>query len=243
MKEIFKSGLSLFGRLIIVNIMCFFMVISINVLVTAAFTQNIGYTAYGTSSDSSEQVELYTHYDKDGEDTKLKEYEDKGYTITKSNIRSQLSGTGYTVFHVVAQLFCIALLASFIYPNFWQMGTKDSNLVQFKHKKEDKLKGLKGGLVAIIPSLLVLAFITATKSGISAKFPVVLLKFLFSSYYSLIELTIGKVATLGELSVLQILPVFLMQLFVPLVAFIAYLLGYKNISLGEKLIYKKNKNK
>ncbi len=243
MNEIFKNGLSLFLRLIIINVMCFFLAISFNVLASAAFTENIGYTAYGTSSENTEQVELYTHYNSDGEDLKLKEYEEQGYTITKSNIRSTISGKGNTVFLVVTQLFCTILIASFIYPNFWSMGTKDSNLVHFKHKKEDKLKGLKCGLIAVAPALLFIIFILITKNTICAKLPVVLYKFLNSSYYSVIEVVVGKSATFGELSVLRMIPLFLIQLFVPLVSLTAYLLGYKNISIGEKFIYKKSKKK
>ena len=70
MKENFKTGAKLFLKLIVVNIMCFFVVMSFSVLSTAAFTKNVGYKAYGTSSDSSEPQELYTHYYADGEDTK-----------------------------------------------------------------------------------------------------------------------------------------------------------------------------
>ena len=80
MKEVTKLGLKQFLRLILINVMCFFVVISFSVLSTAAFTKNIGYTAYGTSSESSEPEELYTYYYADGEDTKKQEYTDRGYT-------------------------------------------------------------------------------------------------------------------------------------------------------------------
>ena len=91
MKEVTKLGLKQFLRLILINVMCFFVVISFSVLSTAAFTKNIGYTAYGTSSESSEPEELYTYYYADGEDTKKQEYTDRGYTVSESKIRSTLS--------------------------------------------------------------------------------------------------------------------------------------------------------
>ena len=50
MKEIFKNSISLFGRIVTINIMCFFLVISLSVLITAAFSENIGYVAMGTRS-------------------------------------------------------------------------------------------------------------------------------------------------------------------------------------------------
>ena len=49
MKENFKTGAKLFLKLIVVNIMCFFVVMSFSVLATAAFTKNVGYKAYGTT--------------------------------------------------------------------------------------------------------------------------------------------------------------------------------------------------
>ena len=98
MKEVTKLGLKQFLRLILINVMCFFVVISFSVLSTAVFTKNIGYTAYGTSSESSEPEELYTYYYADGEDTKKQEYTDRGYTVSESKIRSTLSGTGMRFF-------------------------------------------------------------------------------------------------------------------------------------------------
>lgn len=241
MKEILKCSASLFGKLIIVNIMSFFLVISLSVLATAAFTQNIGYTAYGTLEGSSESVKLYDHYNADGEDTLRADYEAKGYTVTESKLRSEISATGNIVFLAVSQLCCFMLLASFIYPKLWDMGTKDSNLVHFKHKNEDTLKGLKAGLIAIIPSAAVLLFLAFTSSGISSKLPTVLYKFANSSLYTAVHLIVGNATTFGELSPLSFVWLFLLLAVVPLISFAAYFLGYRNISLGEKFIYKKSK--
>ena len=241
MKEILKSGVGLFGKLIIVNIMCFFLVVSISVLCSAAFTENVGYIAYGVKEGSEESVELYTYNYADGEDTKKAEYEAQGYTITESTVKSPLSKTGNAVFLTVTQLFSLCLLIAFVYPNFWNMGTRDSNLVHFKHKKEDKLKGLKAGSVAIVPSVLLLLFLSITKSGLSANFPVVLYKFLNSSVYSFIQMASFDASSFGDLNFGSIIIFFLLIAIVPVTSFVAYLLGYKNISLGEKFIYKKNK--
>lgn len=241
MKEILKCAVSLFGKLIMVNIMCFFLVISLSVLSTAVFTQNIGYTAYGTLEGSDESVKLYEHYTADGEDTLRADYEAKGYTITESKLRSEISGVGNAVFLTVSQLCCFMLLASFIYPKLWEMGTKDSNLVHFKHKNEDVFKGLKAGLAAVVPSVAVLLFLAVTSGGISSKFPIVIYKFANSSFYTFIHLIVGKATVFGELSFVSFILLFIISAIVPLISFIAYYLGYKNISVGEKFIYKKNK--
>lgn len=237
MKEIIKNSLSLFGRTITIDIMCFFLVISLSVLITAAFSENIGYIALGTTSENEQSVELYRHYYEDGDDTKRAEYEEDGYIITESKIRSKVSKTGNAVFLTVSGIFCTILLVSFIYPKFWQMGTKDSNLVHFKHKKADKFKGLKCGIIAIIPGLILLIVMTFVTPNAQTA----LYKFLNCSVYTFAELIIGSDLTFKEIGILQFLGLALLKALIPLTAYAAYLLGYKNISLSEKFIYKKNK--
>ncbi len=234
MKEILQNGAKLFLRTIIVNIMCFFVVMSFSVLATAAFTKNIGYKAYGTLGDSSTTEELYTYYYDDGDDLKKQEYEDKGYKITESSVRSTLSGKGETVFLVVSQIFCVLILISFVYPGMWQLGTKDSNLVKFKHKKEDRLKGLKIGLAAVTPIYVILLL-----TLISPSFPTVLYKLLNAGLYSLTELITSSAKTVSELSVGRYLLLLVLPLLIPAISCAAYLLGFNNYSVSERLIYKK----
>lgn len=239
MKEILKCGGKLFFRIVVVNIMCFFIVISFSVLTTAAFTKNIGYKAYGTTSGSSEQEELYTYYYEDGDDTEKSAFEEDGYTVSTVSIRSQISKSGKIFFLVISQVFCILILCAFVYPDIWHNGTNDSNLVRFKHKKEDKLKGVKIGAFASIPSYLMLIFLVIAKLGAFPNFPTALYKFLNSSVYSFIEVILGGAVSVSELAVWRLALLFLLPLLIPAVAGTAYLLGYKNISVGEKLVYKK----
>lgn len=235
---IFKAGLKQFLRIVVVNIMCFFIVVSFSVLATAAFTKNIGYTAYGTVSGSDDPEELYTYYYEDGEDTKKQEYIDKGYAVTESSVRSVLSGTGKTVYLAVSQIFCLMLLICFIYPNLWQLGTKDSNLVKFKHEKEDKLKGLKIGLISVVPIYIFLLCPVAAKI-FGFNFSPLLFKTLNPSFFSLIEVILNGARTVAELSAWRYILLMLLPLIIPAVSAAAYILGYKNISVGEKMIYKK----
>lgn len=239
MKEILKGGGKLFLRTVVVNFMCFFIVFPISMLTTAVFTKNIGYKAYGTTSDSSEQTELYTHYYEDGDDTKKTAYEEEGYTVSTVTIRSEISKSGKMFFLIVSEVFCFLLLCGFIYPEILHNGTTDSNLVRFKHKKEDKFKGFKIGALAAIPNYLVLVFLVTAKLGALPNFPMVLYKLLNLSVYSFIEVILGSAVTVSELSVLRFMLLFLLPLIIPAIAGVSYILGYKNISVGEKLVYKK----
>lgn len=242
MKEIFKMGVSLFGKMIVVNIMCFFLAISLSVLTTALFTKDVGNTVFVTDAKTNELVTQYEHYYADGEDTKLKEYEDsEEYKVTSSVIKSQLSKGANNGFYIVTQIMCAIMVLIFTYPNLWDRGTRDNNLVTFGHANEDKLKGLKVGFIAAAPSILFSLFLLITKSNIMAKFPVGILKIMYSSCYGINYAIFGNVIKLGDLSYLQLILSLLLNFCLPIIAYGSYLLGYKNISIGEKLVYKKEK--
>jgi len=242
MKDNFKMALKLYGKIVLATVMCFFIVISINVIATGFFTKNIGYVAYGTTSTDSEPVELYTHMEADGEDKLKEKYEEDGYTITTSNIRSEVSKSGRVFFLVVSQIFCLLLLLTFIYSPLWEIGIKDNNLVKFGHKSEDKLRGLRCGLLASIPYGIFVIAIFVLRYCTSVKFPTVFIKFVNAPFYTLTELVIGKSMTLDEVSFIKLLGLLIIGGLVPLISYISYLIGYKDISLSEKLLYKKKKN-
>ena len=91
----------------------------------------------------------------------------------------------------------------------------------------------------MIPAYLLLIFLVIAKAGAATGFPVVLYKFLNSSSYSLIEVILGSTVKVGELAVWKLILLFVLPLIVPAVSGIAYILGFKNFSIGEKLVYKK----
>lgn len=227
----------MFGRQIIVTVMNIFVCVSLMVLATAAFTQVNGYDAVVYEEDGKTEVERYTYLEADGEDTKKADYEEKGYIVTTNETRTPMSKTGQRIYYIVTQIIAILLMTGFIYPNLWSLGAKDSNLVRFKHKKEDKLRGLKIGAVATIPPLVLMLVIFVFGRKL---FNVALFSLLFANFYSLIGVIAGSAYMLSELAVWQMVLMVLLLAIVPLISFGAYLLGYKDISLGEKIVYKKN---
>ncbi len=233
---IFKKGLKLFGISVVANVMCFILIISFSVISTALFTEKIGYTMYGATAEGEELKELYTYYFEDGDDTQKEKYEQKGYSLTEITLRSQVSKTNKVVWSLVSQIFCLVMMISFIYNQLWQLGSKDSNLVKFKSLKEDKLKGLKIGLIASAPSFIFFVF-----SVISKKVNIALFAFLNAYLYDFISLIANGAKTFDALSIWQILLIFVILLIFPAAAYGSYLLGYKQFSISEKLVYKKNK--
>lgn len=241
MKEILKSGSKVFLRLVIINIMGFILALSINVLFTGLFTDDIGYTAFGAKKDSSEMVELYRHYYSDGEDLKQSEYEQQGYIITKANIRSLLSGGAKVGFAVVTQLFNTTILFVLIYNEIWKKGNDDRKKIPQSSKFYNKLKGLKIGLVATTPYILFLAFLTITKQSISSNFSVGIYKIINASAYGFLDLVCDNFYSFADLKAVQIILLFLL-IFIPvIITQIIYYLGYRDIYVGEKIVYKKIK--
>ena len=194
MKEILKGGGKLFLKTVVINLMCFFVVLSFSVITTMLFKGAVG---------------------------------------------SKLSNSGMACFLIVSQIFAFCFTCGFIYPELWHRGTKDSNLVKFKHKREDKLKGFKIGVASTVPNYLFLIFLVVAKLGLFPKFPLALYKILNSSVYSFIEVIIGSAVAVSELTVLRLALLFILPLIIPAIAGVSYILGYKNISLSDKFIYKK----
>lgn len=239
MKNIFSSGTKLFFKVMVLNIVCFFIVISFAAFARVLFTEDIGYVAYGTTVENAEPEKLYTFYFDDGEDLKMAEFEKQGYKIGTSLIRSRISGMGNVIFLIVSEFFCLSILIATIYYEFSKRGTQDSNLVKFNHKTEDKLLGFKIGVVATIPNYLMLVFLLVSRFGIYPDFPMAIYKFLNSSVYSFIDIIASGPVTVASLPLWRLLLLFILPVIIPIISGISYLMGYKNILIGERLLYKK----
>lgn len=238
MKDIIKKGFKVFYLMFIANIMAFFLIISFNVISVVAFTEEIGYTAYGTTQENEEAVELYKHYYADGEDTQKKEFEDKGYTLTTPSIRSVPSKTADVVTKLIAGVICVMIMVSIIYSEMWKYGDKDRTAVKYKGKKENKRKGFIVGLFAIIPSLIFLIVLTVLKTGWSKSFSLLLFGLLNTYLYDFIYLIANGATVFGDFALWQVLVIALMFLVIPITCGISYLFGYNSISISEKLTYK-----
>ena len=239
MKEIIGLGIKTFFKLVLVNVLCAVIVLSISIITSNAFSEDVGYMVYGMPKGEEEPKYLYSYYFENGEDTEKAKFEAEGYTELSQHPITASTKTGDIIFLTVSGILCFAALAAILYPAVWKEGSKDRNLVHFGHIAEDKLKGLKLGIVAIIPALLLFVFFIVTKGNITADFPAVWLKFLNANAYTFIDLLQNGALHLKEVPVLNLALMALTQVTVPIICFGAYILGYKEISLLDKLMYKK----
>lgn len=238
MKEILTKALKLYGKCIAGCIMSFILVITLNVIETSLFTDVVGYQAFG-AKEGGEQVELYTHYNKDGEDTKKQSYIDQGYTITEIDIRSQIDKKTANIWNVISEIFLLFMMGVFVYNDLWNLGFKDTNAVRIGIKEENKYKGLQIGFVTALPSLIFFTVLVIGKATFAKSISVALFGIFNAHLYEAIIMITNGGGYIGELQIWQILVFYLLLLFIPLIAHIAYILGYKSILVSEKLIYKK----
>lgn len=243
MNKYFKPSLRLFGQIVIATVLDFIIVLSMVMIFNGFFTHTTGYHAAvvdekGTAiCDTDGKPIEYTYLKSSGKDVKKAEYEKQGYKITTVSTRSELAGKSLAGFYIVTQVFTIMLLSAFVYPRMWDIGAKDSNAVHFGRKSEDKLYGLKIGALAMIPNVIIWAVLMIA----GGKLPISIYALSNAGLYSLIMAVSGGIVKIAALSFGKKLLVLLLSVIIPALAELAYYLGYKDISISEKLIYKNKK--
>lgn len=248
--EIFKGGIKLSGSLIVAAIISFFLCISMLNISSALFTSEVGYDAYvyideneNAKLDEDEKIHTQYNYEypSDGktDDLMAEEYEDKGYSINKVKIRTPLTGIGKAFFLLITQSLSLIMIIAFAGHSVYNIGFKDSNLVRIGSKKKDILKGLKIGLVGNVPFFILFILIIVAACGAAPKIPTLWYASLNSHFYAVITGVSSGTELVSQLDVWQYIIFFLLQLIVPAIAAIGYVLGFKEIRLSEKIMYKK----
>lgn len=241
MKDTIKKSLSVFWRFLFANFVCIFIIIMVSTLATSLFTKEIGYDAYGVKEGGTENEFLYTYYSEDGEDTQKTKFEELGYTVSTSQIRDSMSNGERTVFLVLTLIGTLWLTGTFIYGISWIYGNKDSNKVHFGRIKEDKWRGAKIGLLATIPYFLLFIVFLICGLGVYEKASAIIYKFANCYAFGFIDMICGSDYTAGMLSWWKFVLLFAL-LFIPaIICELGYWLGYKDISISEKIVYKNKK--
>ncbi len=237
--EIFKKSFKLYGICILASIMCFFLVVTFNMIGTNFFGTQIGYSMQGEIEVDGENTKtiLYTYKFSEGEDLKKQEYIDKGYTLTEI----PMNNTTVT-WDVVAQIFLLFMIGVFVYNNLWNIGYKDNNLVRIGERNEDKFKGIKIGFFSQLPAFILFVALIIGKNTYAKDFSIAVYSFLNPHLHRALYILSGSNGGyFGEFTFGDIAIIFALLLFIPILAQIAYILGYKSIIVSEKIIYKNTK--
>ncbi len=232
---VLRNGLSLLGRFILIVVLCNFICLSFRTVAVAVFTDVTGYRIYGyTGDDTNDAVYLYEYHNSEGEDELYSEYVDKGYTLQKRLIRTDMYPVGCAVYLILSQASCFITLYAFTYPMLWKSGDRDGGAVRFGRIKYDRFKGVKISLFVFAPLLAVFAvFVGLGERASTAAYTII-----NSHMYSFLDIIYGGADSFGELGVARTVLLGLLTLAVPLLFQIAYTFGFKGISITQKIMYK-----
>lgn len=163
--------------------------------------------------------------------------------IQTISIRSKLSPGAAFVEKLLCQLMMLALLISFPYSCLWERGDKDRNHVDFHHMEYDRWRGLRVGMMAAVPSLIVFVLLVCWKLGLLKQWYLIIYRWLNFCFLPYLDTIFGNFTVkAADASWLLLFGCFAIVAIIPLVSHIAYQLGYRHISISEKFIYK-NSNK
>lgn len=148
--------------------------------------------------------------------------------------------------------FCCGVFVLFVYWGLvsgvaWKIGNDDLNRVHFKRMEKNLWRGVWIGLIASIPmfvmglALVVLAIFDF--GSISEMWGMVVYRVLNMHYMVFINLVTDTQSNLKDLPLWQPILICLMNLFTVLCVQSGYLLGFKDIVLMDKLMYKNKSNK
>lgn len=144
---------------------------------------------------------------------------------------------------------CLSILiyAMLIFGSTWKMGYDDLNRVKFNRRQEDKIRGLKIGLLTTVPMFVLAIALLLAKAELLPNFYIIykVVNAHTLVFIDLIDHTFDGVqsAYLPNVSWGQIIAVCSLTLITPIVSEIGYLLGYKEIMVMDKIMYKKQGEK
>ncbi len=241
-KENFKLALGVFWRTAVAAFLCLFLYMSVTVLVTGMTTQTIGYRVVEKTEDSSAVIVKEINSVPSDEELK-KMQEDLEENQVLQPISSEIPTGAAVAMDVVSQTLMLLLFIAFPYAVLWSKGDRDKNTVNFGHMEEDKLRGLKVGLMATLPAAVAYLALLVCKLLNTGGWYYAIYRFLNLPFMPIFNRVTTGMKTIGELSWVAMLVFFLFLAVLPLICHFSYVLGYKQISLSEKFIYVNSKKK
>lgn len=147
---------------------------------------------------------------------------------------------------LLSELICVFLFYGIIYSSFWAEGDDDRNKVNLKKAEKNLLKGLKVGLILSIPQLIMNILLMLEKLNLSFSF-IGIYKILNAHLWPLFNALTSTgqnkapyiIMNISNISWSAILIVTSTIIILPALSSIAYILGYKGITLKQKIVYKK----
>ncbi len=149
---------------------------------------------------------------------------------------------------IIAQVIAALLFYGMIYGSVWSLGAADKNKISFGRIPKDSFKGLKIGSILMLPQLILNIMLICEKLGVQLKiFSFGLYKVLNSHIWPLINVLTSTGNDEAPYFIMEIADVgwgtteiFVLTMFIlPILCAVAYVLGLKEISFRNNVVYKK----
>lgn len=229
-----KLAGKVFLRTILSTILCVFMFFSMSVLSLGILGKNVGYTIYETA-ENGEQIVVEEHTYAPGEKEIKKEDLPSGQYM--EHIREVPDGV-QTGVDIVVQIMMLFIVGAFPYGMLWSLGDRDANGVRFHRQKPQLWRGLLIGLLGNIPHFILYILLLLSKFGVVSPGYLGIYRLLNIPLLPYINGILANSTTLtSDASVWQLLGILPVVLVIPAVCCVAYILGYKEISLRERATY------
>lgn len=126
-----------------------------------------------------------------------------------------------------------------IYNYMWGLGHRDRNKQSFGHMEKDNFRGFKIGLIGLTPIFIAAILFIVSRFGVFYNFTMIF-QLINSPIKPLMRL-ISNSTFVAEYSYLQVFSVALLTVIPAIIAGIAYIIGSKDFSISQYLMYKKDK--
>lgn len=214
--------------------------ISLVAIAVAMTKPEDGYTIVYSEDEGTTVSEVYTHYHKDGEDLKYKDYENKE-NYYKRSIPGKLNSTTATALNVFTTISGLLLAIATYFTEFWNMGDIDANNFELRGVAYSKKRPLLIALLGYSP--FILSYILLVVFKLLSLFPNYTKIFYYGNYYAYYILSlIMPNLNLAADSLISVLLSGVILIPIPVICYVAYILGTKHIDIKRKLIYKKEEN-
>ncbi|MBE6761249.1 MAG: hypothetical protein E7551_03090 [Ruminococcaceae bacterium] len=229
-------------RTLLATFLSLVIFMSITFVVTGVNYKALGYEVlYSEDGENFETVYTYMYTGEEPEDwvdEKLNEYMDKeGYY--KQTIPNQLSESAMSAVSWISQIIALVVWGALIYIVNWNVGNADADKHELGDAPLDKLRGLKAGLVAVIPFAVTYLILVIAKISNTFHWTVSLFKIFNYNCFAFNNMIITN--GLDSISISELLCLALVLLPLPAFAVFGYSMGVRHTILKEKIVYKNEK--
>lgn len=229
-----KLGAQVFLRTLLASVLCVFLYLSMSLLGMGLLGSNVGYRIVETT-ESGERTVVKEYYYEPGEEEVTSPELPKGQTL--EHIRDVSAGVQRGI-DIVTQLFMLLVVCAFPYTMLRSLGDKDLVGVRYRGRRETLLRGLVVGAIGNIPACFLYVLLLISKWGLLSETYLPLYRLLNLPYIPYINMIVpAAVKSAVEMTVWQLLGILPILLVIPAVCCVAYILGYKQISLQEHATY------